>query len=91
APRPPQFLLFNCTSSLGRGLMVDPAMTPDLNPIEQVWEQLKQRLDDRTPNGPPQNIMRLVRSGRRRGPAVTAANGGQHLFIFFINALRGSS
>uniref|UniRef100_A0A3B5AE73 Tc1-like transposase DDE domain-containing protein n=1 Tax=Stegastes partitus TaxID=144197 RepID=A0A3B5AE73_9TELE len=68
--------------------MVWPAIPPDLNPIQHVWDQLKQRLDDRTPPPPchlaelrvalveewnalPQNnIMRLVRSMRRRCQAV---------------------
>uniref|UniRef100_A0A3P9I187 Tc1-like transposase DDE domain-containing protein n=1 Tax=Oryzias latipes TaxID=8090 RepID=A0A3P9I187_ORYLA len=37
--------------------MVQPPMTPDLNPMEQVWDQLKQRLDDRTP--PPNDLVEL--------------------------------
>uniref|UniRef100_A0A671UTD5 Tc1-like transposase DDE domain-containing protein n=1 Tax=Sparus aurata TaxID=8175 RepID=A0A671UTD5_SPAAU len=90
---------------VGVSRMVWPAMSPDLNPIEHVWDQLKQRLDDRTPpprdlaelrvalveewNALPQNnIMRLVRSMRRRCQAVIAANGLKHplltLSIFVI-------
>ncbi|KAL1282355.1 hypothetical protein QQF64_001158 [Cirrhinus molitorella] len=37
--------------------MVWPAMSPDLNPIEQVRNQLKQRLDDRTPS--PRDLAEL--------------------------------
>uniref|UniRef100_A0A3P8RZ88 Tc1-like transposase DDE domain-containing protein n=1 Tax=Amphiprion percula TaxID=161767 RepID=A0A3P8RZ88_AMPPE len=44
--------------------MVWPAMSPDLNPIEHEWNAL-----------PQNNIMRLVRSMRRRCQAVIAANG----------------
>ena len=71
--------------------MVKPTMSADLNPIEHVWDQLKQTPDDRTPppcdlaelcvaleegNALLQNIMRLVRSMRHRCQAVIAANGG---------------
>uniref|UniRef100_A0A3B3RGY2 Tc1-like transposase DDE domain-containing protein n=1 Tax=Paramormyrops kingsleyae TaxID=1676925 RepID=A0A3B3RGY2_9TELE len=59
--------------------MVWPSMSPDLNPTEHVWDQLKHRLNDRTPPHvmlPQNNIMRLVRSMRRRCQAVIAANGG---------------
>uniref|UniRef100_A0A3B4ZY06 Tc1-like transposase DDE domain-containing protein n=1 Tax=Stegastes partitus TaxID=144197 RepID=A0A3B4ZY06_9TELE len=78
---------------VGVSHMVWPAMSPDLNPIEDVWDQLKQRLDDRSPpprdlaelcvalveewNALPQNnIMRPVRSMRRRCEAVIATNDG---------------
>uniref|UniRef100_A0A3B3ZZP0 Tc1-like transposase DDE domain-containing protein n=1 Tax=Periophthalmus magnuspinnatus TaxID=409849 RepID=A0A3B3ZZP0_9GOBI len=37
--------------------MVRPAMSPDLNPIEHVRDQLKQRLDGRTP--PPRDLAEL--------------------------------
>uniref|UniRef100_A0A3P9L9R8 Tc1-like transposase DDE domain-containing protein n=1 Tax=Oryzias latipes TaxID=8090 RepID=A0A3P9L9R8_ORYLA len=51
---------------VGVSHMVWPAMYPDLNPIEHVWDQLKQRLEDGTPLNtlPQNNIMRLVRSTR---------------------------
>uniref|UniRef100_A0A3B3CQ69 Tc1-like transposase DDE domain-containing protein n=1 Tax=Oryzias melastigma TaxID=30732 RepID=A0A3B3CQ69_ORYME len=37
---------------VGVAHMVWPATTYYLNPIEQVWDQLKQRLDDWTPKWP---------------------------------------
>uniref|UniRef100_A0A3B3I8E1 Tc1-like transposase DDE domain-containing protein n=1 Tax=Oryzias latipes TaxID=8090 RepID=A0A3B3I8E1_ORYLA len=38
--------------------MVWPAMSPNLNPVEHVWAQLKQRMDDYTP--PLSNMVELV-------------------------------
>uniref|UniRef100_A0A3B5AMF6 Tc1-like transposase DDE domain-containing protein n=1 Tax=Stegastes partitus TaxID=144197 RepID=A0A3B5AMF6_9TELE len=65
---------------------------PAMNPIEHVWDQLKQRLDDRTPpprdlaelrvalveewNALPQNNIMRLVRSMRRGQAVIAANGG---------------
>uniref|UniRef100_A0AAY4F120 Tc1-like transposase DDE domain-containing protein n=1 Tax=Denticeps clupeoides TaxID=299321 RepID=A0AAY4F120_9TELE len=37
--------------------MVWPSMSPNLNPIEHVWDHLKQRLKDRTP--PPRDLSEL--------------------------------
>uniref|UniRef100_A0A3P9GY33 Tc1-like transposase DDE domain-containing protein n=1 Tax=Oryzias latipes TaxID=8090 RepID=A0A3P9GY33_ORYLA len=71
--------------------IVWPAMTSNLTPKDTVWNQLKQRLDDRTPTPsdlaelhvsfveewtalPWNNIIRLVRSVRRRCQAVIGAN-----------------
>uniref|UniRef100_A0A3P9HIB8 Tc1-like transposase DDE domain-containing protein n=1 Tax=Oryzias latipes TaxID=8090 RepID=A0A3P9HIB8_ORYLA len=34
---------------VGVAYLVWPAMTPGLNPVEQVWDLLKQRLEDCTP------------------------------------------
>uniref|UniRef100_A0A3B3HL71 Tc1-like transposase DDE domain-containing protein n=1 Tax=Oryzias latipes TaxID=8090 RepID=A0A3B3HL71_ORYLA len=39
---------------VGVSHMVRPAMTSDLIPIGDVWDQLKQRLDDCTP--PPNDM-----------------------------------
>uniref|UniRef100_A0A3Q1EDH7 Tc1-like transposase DDE domain-containing protein n=1 Tax=Acanthochromis polyacanthus TaxID=80966 RepID=A0A3Q1EDH7_9TELE len=75
------------SQEVGVSHMVWPAMSPDLNPIQHVWDQLKQRLDARAQpphdlaelhvalveewNALPQNnIMRLVRSMRRRASDV---------------------
>uniref|UniRef100_A0A3Q1CFB6 Tc1-like transposase DDE domain-containing protein n=1 Tax=Amphiprion ocellaris TaxID=80972 RepID=A0A3Q1CFB6_AMPOC len=87
------FTMYDYNITLFLPHMVWSAMSPDLSPREHVWDQLKQRLDARTPpprdlpelhvalveewNALPQNnIMRLVRSMRRRCQAVIAANGG---------------
>uniref|UniRef100_A0A3B3Q8K5 Tc1-like transposase DDE domain-containing protein n=1 Tax=Paramormyrops kingsleyae TaxID=1676925 RepID=A0A3B3Q8K5_9TELE len=60
--------------------MVWPSMSPDLNPIQDVWDQLKQRLDDRTPplRGLAELRVALVEewNALRRCQAVIAANGG---------------
>uniref|UniRef100_A0A3P9M0B1 Tc1-like transposase DDE domain-containing protein n=1 Tax=Oryzias latipes TaxID=8090 RepID=A0A3P9M0B1_ORYLA len=42
---------------VGEPCMVQPVMFPNLNPRERVWDQLKQRLDDRSP--PPSDLTEL--------------------------------
>lgn len=80
--------------------MVLAAMSPDLNPIELIWDQPKQRLDERTPpqvtwqlqiafteewNPLPQNnIIKLVRSVGKR---LTNDNISLVLFWIFSNVL----
>uniref|UniRef100_A0A3B3DP29 Tc1-like transposase DDE domain-containing protein n=1 Tax=Oryzias melastigma TaxID=30732 RepID=A0A3B3DP29_ORYME len=76
------------------------SMSPDLNPIELIWDQPKQRLDERTPpqvtwqlqiafteewNPLPQNnIIKLVRSVGKR---LTNDNISLVLFWIFSNVL----
>jgi transposase len=67
-----------------------PAVSPDLSPIEHVWDEMERRLRH-LPNQPvtlaemgpalihniPQAFFNnLVRSMRRRSPACINANGG---------------
>lgn len=41
---------------VGVSHMIQPGMSPDLNPVEQVWDQLKQRLDGTTPSSHPAEL-----------------------------------
>uniref|UniRef100_A0A3P9HIP8 Uncharacterized protein n=1 Tax=Oryzias latipes TaxID=8090 RepID=A0A3P9HIP8_ORYLA len=97
SPSPNLYFLLNflccCKSGMFFPLVpYESSMTSDLNPLQQVWDQLTQRLEDRSPpqndlaelhaalveewNTFPQNIMRLVRRMRCCCQAVIVANGG---------------
>ena len=63
-----------------------PAPTPDLNPVEHLWDELEQRLRARPSHPTPvcdlffffciNTLLNLVESLPRRVEAVTAAKGG---------------
>ncbi len=68
-----------------------PSQSPDLNPIEMLWHDLKKAVHARKPSNvaelqqfcqgewakiPPQRCNRLIASYRKRLMAVVAAKGG---------------
>ena len=75
----------------GIEVLVWPANSPDLNPIEHLWDELKRRVNKRNNrnlqelrqaiieewhNIPQDLINKIIKSMRRRCQAVLAANGG---------------
>ena len=80
------------TSITSTDMLQWPARSPDLSPIEQLWDQLGRQVRERHDVNnicdleralqaewvriPLQVIRKLIRSMRRRGLAVLAANGG---------------
>jgi hypothetical protein len=53
-----------------------PALSPDLSPIEHLWDELQRALTDEWNIIPQAYFMRLIGSMRRRCLAVINARGG---------------
>ena len=97
------FLKFNGNSPIKA--MEWPSSSPDLNPIENIWNTLKQTMNNKRPT----NVMELLQAGknffrcmseicRLNGTSFTIINSGQRgrhqvliLFISYILFRRCSS